>query len=193
MYGAVKASHWHRQCTATKLSRLNPSSHTNTRLSASMAPTWPYRVVVAVGLATLTHHGGAAWRASAASVTPIPHPFHAHDRGHNGVRVTDPCHVRTGNPDVVPCLRVRHCEDVRGPARIDRFFLSPPPVGLVPPLQETNVEVCYDERGMFVTTRAWDDNVFSNATKCNDPVFALGDVLEVFVGPVEDPTDDPEW
>jgi hypothetical protein len=44
-----------------------------------------------------------------------------------------------------------------------------------------------------VHTRAYDDNIFSNATKCNDDVWALGDVLEVFLGPVEHPTDDPMW
>lgn len=76
---------------------------------------------------------------------------------------------------------------------IHDFYLSTPPIGLKPPQQRTEVEVCYDEHGILVRTHAFDTDVFSNATKCNDPVFALGDVLEVFIGPVEDPTDDPDW
>jgi hypothetical protein len=44
----------------------------------------------------------------------------------------DPCTVRTGNPDIVPCLRVPHCED--GTAQIKGFYLSVPDGLVSPPL-----------------------------------------------------------
>ena len=97
-------------------------------------------------------------------------------------------HVRL---QVVPCLRVPTCST--GEATISHFYNNTAPVGLLRPLQETEVSVCWDATGLKVRTRAWDTNIFSNATKCNDDVWALGDVLEVFLGPVEHPTDDPMW
>ena len=42
-------------------------------------------------------------------------------------------------------------------------------------------------------TRARDLDVFSGARACNDPVYALGDVLELFVAEVEDAHDNPSW
>ena len=66
---------------------------------------------------------------------------------------------------------------------------TPPPKAQ----QHTTVHVCWSGMGIVVQTNATDHNIFNHATKCNDPVFKLGDVLEVFIGPVERATDNPEY
>jgi hypothetical protein len=102
----------------------------------------------------------------------------------------DPCHARSGNPEPVPCLRVPSCAD--GSATIDGFKMNTAP-GLVDALQNTTVRVCWNISGVSVRTNASDKNIFNTATRCQQAVFNTGDVLEVFVGPVETATDDPVY
>jgi hypothetical protein len=98
------------------------------------------------------------------------------------------CSARSGNPDVVPCLKVPPCPRQ---AVIRRFYLSDPSVGLLPPRQATSVSVCWGAAGLIVRTNATDADIWSRAAKCNAAVFSQGDTLEVFAGAVQYATDDP--
>ena len=54
--------------------------------------------------------------------------------------------------------------------------LSPPYPNAV---QQTEVHICYDDFGFQFHSNASDVDIFNSATKCNDPVYSDGDVLEV--------------
>ena len=63
-----------------------------------------------------------------------------------------------------------------------------------PPRQGTTARLCHEPgRGLRVTANATDADIFSNARHCNDPTFALGDVVELFVAPVSSAWDNPAW
>jgi hypothetical protein len=63
-----------------------------------------------------------------------------------------------------------------------------------PPRQGTRARLCHEPgRGLRVTANATDADIFSNARHCNDPTFALGDVVELFVAPVSSAWDNPAW
>jgi hypothetical protein len=63
----------------------------------------------------------------------------------------------------------------------------------VPAAQPTQGTVCYDGAGLHVSEFATEASVFSPYASCNDALWVAGDVLEVFLAPVADPTDDPQW
>ncbi len=90
-----------------------------------------------------------------------------------------------------PHLNIPHCNDGVALATNFKNDRTLPPSN--PANQSTRVEVCWDSQGLRFHTNATDVNIFSTATKCNDPTFSDGDVLEVFVAPVEQLTDVPSW
>jgi hypothetical protein len=91
----------------------------------------------------------------------------------------------------LPHLDIPHCTDGTAIAANFKNDRTLPPSQ--PANQSTRVEVCWDSQGLRFHTNATDVNIFSTATKCNDPTFSDGDVLEVFVGPVAHLTDAPSW
>ena len=91
----------------------------------------------------------------------------------------------------LPHLDIPHCSNGVAVAKNFKNDRSPPPS--IPANQSTYVEICWNSEGLEFHTNATDVNIFNTAKKCNDPVFSDGDVLEVFVGPVEHPTDVPSW
>ncbi len=91
----------------------------------------------------------------------------------------------------LPHLDIPHCTDGTAIATNFKNDRTLPPSQ--PANQSTRVEVCWDLQGLRFHTNATDVNIFSTATKCNDPTFSDGDVLEVFVGPVAHLTDAPSW
>jgi len=98
----------------------------------------------------------------------------------------DPCTART---DDVPCLHVKSCQHTS--AEFGPFHVSNAN-GTVPAVQVTRGGICWDKRGLHVREMAFDRQVFSPYTQCNSPVFVKSDVLEVFIGPVLSPTDNPQ-
>jgi hypothetical protein len=102
----------------------------------------------------------------------------------------DPCQARSGNPERVPCLKVPRCPAA---GTVDAGFYINTVPGLVPALQATSLEVCWNSSGLSVKTNATDVNIFNTATRCQQGVFNTGDTLEVFLGPVLDATDDPVY
>ena len=100
----------------------------------------------------------------------------------------DPCLVRT---DGVPCLHVPPCGSVGG-GLVSGFKISTA-AGDVPATQQTNGSICWSPRGLHVHEIATDGSIFSPYTKCNSQVFSKSDVLEVFLAPVENPTENPMY
>lgn len=101
------------------------------------------------------------------------------------------CYPFTPERCAIPKLAVPECPSV---AKISTFHINTVPGNqLKKPKQNTRVEVCWSRTGLVVVSNATDDDVFNGCEACNCPVFEQGDVLEVFVGPVEHPTDNPEY
>eukprot|EP00966_Prymnesium_polylepis_P312503 7221392-Prymnesium_polylepis.1 len=65
--------------------------------------------------------------------------------------------------------------------------------GSQPSKQAARGSICWNETGITVREYAVDDHIFSPYTRCDQPVFVDGDVLEVFIAPVLKPTDSPQW
>ena len=103
----------------------------------------------------------------------------------------DPCEARS---DDVPCLRIPSCEAAAatGGGTFGDFKVSDAK-GDVPARQSTSGSVCYDTDGLHVQETAQEEHIFSPYTQCNDEVFASSDVLEVFLAPVLEATDNPIW
>jgi hypothetical protein len=102
-------------------------------------------------------------------------------------RSVDPCAAK---PEV-PCIRVGPCEAMSH-ATFGDFKVSNAP-GDVPASQPTQGTVCYDAEGLRVSEFATDAFVFSPYVNCNAAVWVASDVLEVFLAPILDPADDPQW
>ena len=99
----------------------------------------------------------------------------------------DICDLRTD----VPFAHVPPCGDGNG-AILKDFKVSDAPVD-TPALQQTVVKICHSESGFKIVTVANDTNIFSPYTTCNSQVWVNSDVLEVFLGPVVSPFDNPKW
>ena len=93
----------------------------------------------------------------------------------------------------LPHLQIPACGSSAGYAVAEGFRLDTAPAPRPLAEQQTQVLICHDPHGLHFKTNATDVDIFNSATKCNDPVFAEGDVLEVFISPVEQLTDVPEW
>jgi hypothetical protein len=93
-------------------------------------------------------------------------------------------------PDV-PCAHVPRCDSGKL-AILEDFKVSNVP-GIVPAKQSTSVRICYDQEGFKLNTIATDSNIFSPYTQCNSEVWVNSDVLEVFMAPVQDATQNPIW
>lgn len=59
--------------------------------------------------------------------------------------------------------------------------------------QALSAHLCHDEVGLHVHHNATDKYIFSPWTACNDNVFVNSDVLEVFLAPVKQPYDVPQY
>eukprot|EP01048_Picozoa_sp_COSAG05_P011222 COSAG05_NODE_1044_length_6057_cov_9.395267_1_plen_279_part_00 len=93
----------------------------------------------------------------------------------------------------LPHLQIPHCVDGAAMAKDFKNDRSPPGPKQQLANQSTEVAVCWDAQGLIFHTNASDVNIFNTATGCNDPVFSTGDVLEVFIAPVDKLTDTPAW
>lgn len=98
---------------------------------------------------------------------------------------------RPPKAEQLPHLDIPHCANGAAIATNFKNDRTLPPSQ--PANQSTRVEVCWDTEGLRFHTNATDVNIFSTSTKCNDPTFSQGDVLEVFVGPVAELTEVPSW
>lgn len=99
----------------------------------------------------------------------------------------DGCSIRT---DDVPCLHVPWCE--RGTAEYSNFLITTEAED-VPAVQQTNGTICWDRSGLHLSELAEEKYIFTPYDQCNDPVFVSSDVLEVFISPVRNPQDNPDW
>lgn len=101
------------------------------------------------------------------------------------------CYPFTAEQCPLPKLVVPVCPKV---ATISSFYVNTVPGNqLKKPKQNTRVTVCWSHTGIEVATFATDTDVFNGCQTCNCPVFSKGDVLEVFIGPVEHQSDNPEY
>ena len=73
------------------------------------------------------------------------------------------------------------------------FLVSDDADNDTPPTFATNGGICHDEMGFRVVMVATDANIFSPYTTCNSEVFVGSDVMEVFMAPVDDLSDDPQY
>lgn len=98
-----------------------------------------------------------------------------------------------GRSDDVPCLEIPPCDAAREPAPFSIRRVSNA-AGSEAARQLTKGHACWNESsGLHIFETASDTSVFSPYTTCNSPVFANSDVLEVFVAPALQPTDNPRW
>lgn len=99
----------------------------------------------------------------------------------------------------VPHISIPPCSPAGGFARVDDFSRDdlnrsrPATRPFVAATQATSFSLCHTPAGLRILGNATDDDIFNTATRCNDPVYKRGDVLEVFVAPVAELTDVPSW
>ena len=90
----------------------------------------------------------------------------------------------------VPCLHVPPCSLAGAAFALTQVSNAN---GSQPSRQQATGSICWDEAGLRVHEVAHETSIFSPYTQCNEPVFVKSDVLEVFIAPVVNPTDNPRW
>lgn len=97
--------------------------------------------------------------------------------------------------DDLPVLRVPSCSSERGFAEFGNFSVSNTLPGKEAPraAQATNGRICWSSLGLHILETAQEKHIFSPYTGCESPVFVKSDVLEAFLAPVIQLSDNPQW
>jgi hypothetical protein len=105
----------------------------------------------------------------------------------NESAAADPCAERSD----VPCMHIPVCGG--GGSMATGTMMNDQHIPPAAPSQSTRIQLCHNRSGMWIHGNASDVDIFNSATDCNSDVFSTGDVMEVFLAPVQSVHDNPSW
>ena len=98
-----------------------------------------------------------------------------------------------GTSGEVPCVVVSSCDDLNSPIATLKNWTLVGPINGLSPLQNTEATICWDEHALIIESIIFDKNICSPYTSCGEKTYDDADVLEVFVAPVLEISDAPEF
>ena len=98
-----------------------------------------------------------------------------------------------GTNNEVPCVTVPYCYNSSVPIAILQNWTVTGSIDGLLPLQSTNATICWDEVGLIIDSAIYDTDMCSPYSLCGETIYVDSDVLEVFLAPVLNISDAPEF